>query len=172
MEQKNRFLIEEQDDDLETRYLTFWTDRRLFGLPIGQVVQIVGLQAITELPEHPAYVKGIISLRGQIIPVIDMRLRFSLPEAPYNDRTCIIITHVGGNDFGLIVDEVDEVTDIPPTQIAPPPKLNGEKENDYLTGIAQLKADHTQRERVALLLQTARILGDEVLTDLALATQD
>ena len=152
-----------REDDTERRYLTFWTDGQLFGVSITDVVQIVGLQEMTELPDYPDYVKGIINLRGQMILLIDVRLRFGKAEIPYNDRTCIIIIHVGHSNFGLIVDEVDEVTDISPDKIAPPPKVNTEQIDTYLTGIAQL-AGGSQKDRIALLLHTAKILGETELS--------
>lgn len=152
-----------QEDGVKDRYLTFWIDSQLFGVSVTDVVQIVGLQEITELPDYPGYVRGVINLRGQIIPLIDVRLRFGKPEIPYNDRTCIIIIHVGDGHFGLIVDEVDEVIDISPDQIAPPPKVNTQQMDTYLTGIAQLTGS-SQKNRIALLIHTAKILGEnEVL---------
>ncbi|MFT3983595.1 MAG: chemotaxis protein CheW [Lachnospiraceae bacterium] len=158
---------EAYEDNISNRYLTFLTDRQLFGIPIYEVVQIVGLQEITELPDNPDYIKGVISLRGQIIPVIDTRKRFGRPESSYNDRTCIVIIRVQNNDFGLIVDEVDEVTDILLDQIAPPPKISTQKASDYISGIAQLKSDASHKERVALLLNTAKILGEDELAALS-----
>ncbi|WP_283607008.1 chemotaxis protein CheW [Faecalispora anaeroviscerum] len=148
-----------QEDEEKDRYLTFWTDSQLFGVPITDIVQIVGMQEITELPDYPSYAKGVISLRGQIIPIIDVRLRFGKPEVPYNDRTCIIIINVRDNIFGLIVDEVDEVTDISPEKIALPPKVNTDQVNTYLTGIAQLTGS-AQKDRIVLLIHAAKILGE------------
>ncbi len=146
-------------EELGARYLTFYTDGQLFGLPITEIVQITKMQEIVELPEHPPYVKGVIDLRGQIIPVVDVRLRFGKGEVPPGDRTCIIITHVGGSDFGLIVDAVDEVADIPAGQIAPPPRVRANGADAYITGIARLKAGG-QKERVVLLLHAGRVLGE------------
>ena len=174
-DRKGRYLVEtrdtvpeqEQNSEQNIRYLTFWMDRQLFGVPITEVVQIIGMQEMTELPELPDYIKGIISLRGQIIPIVDARLRFGRKAQTYNDRTCIIITHVRGSDFGLIVDEVDEVTDILPEQISPPPKLNGEDASTYLTGIAQLKMDDSQQMRVVLVLCAAQILQEGELAPIA-----
>lgn len=73
----------QEDEEIKKRYLTFWIEHQLFGMPIAQVVQIVGIQEITELPDQPDYAKGVISLRGQIIPVIDVRIRFGKKEAEY-----------------------------------------------------------------------------------------
>ncbi|WP_283610368.1 chemotaxis protein CheW [Faecalispora anaeroviscerum] len=161
-----------EDEELQNRYLTFWIDRQLFGMPIAQVVQIVGLQEITELPDQPDYAKGVISLRGQIIPVMDVRLRFGKKEAPYTDRTCIIITRIFGGDFGLIVDEVDEVTDILPEKISLPPNIHKEKVNTYLTGIARLGTGDDEKNKVALLVHPGRVLNEKALESLPEPVQE
>lgn len=174
MEPQNKLYTNEQAETLGTRYLTFRTDGQLFGIPITQIVQITKIQEIIELPEHLPYVKGIINLRGQIIPVIDVRLRFGKQAVPPGERTCIIIAHVGENDFGLIVDEVDEVADIRMEQISAPPKINADmdKVNAYLTGVAKLKASGSQQELVALLLHAAKILGEAEFASLSQAAND
>ena len=151
--------------DTEGKYLTFFTDGQLFGVPISEVVQIVGMQEITAIPEYPAYAKGIINLRGSIIPVIDIRLRLGKNEAEYNDRTCVIVINVCSAYFGFIVDEVDEVTDIESSLIAPPPRVSGESMNQYLTGVAQLG------EKIVLLIDATRILGRDEFDALASAAR-
>ena len=96
--------IEQSDtSEMDGKYLTFWTDGQLFGVPIADVVQIVGMQNITNIPEFPHYAKGVINLRGSIIPLIDMRLRLAKQEAPYDERTCIIVTNIEQRDVGLTV---------------------------------------------------------------------
>lgn len=143
-------------DDMKGKYLTFWTFGQLFGIPISLVVQIVGMQEITPMPEFPAYAKGVINLRGQIIPVIDIRLRLNQPEAQYNERTCIIVTSIHDSAVGFIVDEVDEVLNIGDDIISPPPKM-ASSQNSYVTGIAKLK------KKVALLIDAQRLLEDSEL---------
>ena len=164
-------LDKNEQAELGMRYLTFRTDGQIFGLPITEIVQITQMQEIIELPEHLPYVKGIINLRGQIIPVIDVRLRLGKPEVPPDEHTCIIITHVQDSDFGLIVDEVDEVADVPMEQISAPPKINAgaDKVNAYLTGIAKLKMSSSQNERVVLLLRASKILGEAEFASLSQA---
>lgn len=157
----------QQEEEIKKRYLTFRIEHQLFGMPIAQVVQIVGIQEITELPDQPDYAKGVISLRGQIIPVVDVRIRFGKREAEYTDRTCIIITRVSGRDFGLIADEVDEVTDILPERISPPPKMTKETVETYLTGIARLEAAEGQQDKIVLLVHPGRILGEDEAAALA-----
>ncbi|MEY8354957.1 chemotaxis protein CheW [Lachnospiraceae bacterium 54-53] len=148
------------------RYLTFRSDGQLFGVSIAEVVQIVGIQKITELPEYPACAKGVISLQGGIFPVIDMRLCLGRPEAPYSDRTCIIMVNIQENGFGFIVDEVDEVLDILPEQITHPPQIRSEGNDFYLTGIARVNAGLTGNEKIILIVDMAKLLSQEVFTDL------
>jgi purine-binding chemotaxis protein CheW len=141
--------------EMQGKYLTFWTDRQLFGVPIADVVQIVGMQQITSIPDFPPYAKGIINLRGAIIPVIDVRLRFHKPEVSYNERTCIIVTHIQQNTAGLIVDAVDEVTDIDDSLISAPPKMSAsELQAAYLTGIGKLE------QKIVLLLDIGKIVSE------------
>ena len=91
----NNLDIENLDDDtLRNKYLTFFIEEQLFGVPIADVVQIVGMQDITKVPEFPSYAKGVINLRGIIIPIIDVRLRLKKEEITYNERTCIIVTNI------------------------------------------------------------------------------
>lgn len=139
-------------DEMKGKFLTFWTHGQLFGVPIADVVQIISIQEITPLPESAAYVKGVINLRGSIIPVIDMRIRLGREEAPYGQHTCIIVTKIEENFVGFIVDAVDEVTTIEDRDISPAPRVSADRTNAYLTGIGKLG------EKVVLLLDTAKIL--------------
>lgn len=141
----------------EEKFLTFLTDGELFGIPISDVVQIIGMQEITPLPDFPDYAKGVINLRGNIIPVVDMRIRLKKPEAPYNESTCIIVTSIGDAYMGFIVDSVDEVTDIRASDIAPAPVVSKHISNRYLTGIGQIN------KKVVLLLDLSKILTQSEL---------
>lgn len=143
-------------DEMKGKYLTFWTFGQLLGIPISLVVQIVGMQEVTPMPEFPDYAKGVINLRGTIIPVIDIRLRLNQPEAEYNERTCIIVTSIHDSVAGFIVDEVDEVTNIDDEIISAPPKMSTSQKS-YVTGIAKLD------KKVALLIDAQRLLGDSEL---------
>ncbi|NLL46479.1 MAG: purine-binding chemotaxis protein CheW [Clostridiales bacterium] len=173
MELQENLHIDESTDQSQNRYLTFLTDGQLFALPIREIVQITQMQEIIPLPEQTHYVKGMINLRGQIIPVIDMRLRFGKQEAEFTERTCIIIVHIQDSDFGFIVDEVDEVLDIEAEQISPPPKVSTEfsNANNYLTGVARLSNTEGKNERVALLLNAGKILGENEFTALSEAVE-
>ena len=146
-------------DAAEEKYLTFWTDGELYGIPISDVVQIISMQGITPLPDFPAYAKGVINLRGNIIPVIDIRIRFGKAEIEYTDNTCIVVTSIEDSYMGFIVDAVDEVTDLDEDSISPPPKVSRDVTNRYLTGIGQIG------DKVVLLLDVAKILSENELTD-------
>lgn len=143
-----------EDDALDAqrgKYLTFVIGKETFGIEIRYVTEIVGMQQICTLPDTPAYVKGIVNLRGKIIPVIDMRLRFGKEEAPYTDRTCIVVVDLPGVTAGLIVDCVEEVASIPDESISAPPDTRSGFQSRFLRGIG--KTD----DGVRLLLDCERI---------------
>lgn len=155
-----------ENAEIQGKYLTFWTDEQLFGIPIAEVVQIVGVQEITTMPDYPSYMKGIIHLRGSVIPLMDVRLRLGRTEAEYTDRTCIIITNINERYFGLIVDGVDEVTHIEDAQIADPPRVGGDSENKYLTGVATLENTKDHTEKIILCMDVTKLLGEGVFAAL------
>lgn len=159
MEEVYKTDILEQNSEMEGKYLTFLSGGQLLGVPICDVVQIVGIQGITEIPEYPYYAKGVINLRGTVIPIIDVRLRLNKPEAEYTDRTCIIVTSIHDRNFGFVVDEVDEVTAIDADTISPPPEVNG-TESQYMTGITTLNG------KITLLINTAKLLGADEFASL------
>ena len=134
----------------ESRFLTFFTDDQLYGVPIEDIVQIIGIQKITKMPEYPHYVKGLISLRENIIPVIDMRLRLKKPVCEYDERTCIIITFIKDLSIGFIVDVVDSVTTIAKKSISPPP-ISIDDSSLYIDGIA------IQEDKTILLMNTKKL---------------
>jgi len=102
---------------IETMYLTFAVGEEGYGVPIGIVTEIVGMQRIMSVPDVPRYIKGVINLRGKVIPLLDVRLRFGMPERAYDDRTVVIVLQVDDAPVGLIVDRVSDVVDIQPDQI-------------------------------------------------------
>ena len=144
----------ENASDLDGKYLTFKTDNQLFAIEVADVVQIVGLQTITTMPDSPAYEKGIINLRGSIIPVIDFSLRLGRTEKEYNDRTCIIVLNINGQEIGLIVDEVDSVIKIEIEKISDPPNKSEVKKDNYITGIAKLD------KKIVLIMDASKILTE------------
>ncbi|MFP4698311.1 MAG: chemotaxis protein CheW [Eubacteriales bacterium] len=144
-----------EEDTQKDKYLTFDIGNEQYGINIKYVIEIIGIQDITEMPEQPIYVKGIINLRGKIIPVIDVRLRFKKEFRPYNDRTCIIVVDIVGMSIGLIVDSVEEVVDIQEQDIVNPPKMNENEKNKYLKGIGKIG------DKVKLLLDCEKLLNDK-----------
>jgi len=144
-----------EEDTQHGRFLTFTLEDEVYGIEIKYVTEIIGLQSITKVPEVPDYVKGIINLRGKIIPVIDVRLKFGKPPIEYNDRTCIIVIDIGDVSVGLIVDNVDEVLTIEDQDIAAPPASKTGFENRYIKGIGKAG------ERVQLLLDCEKLLKTE-----------
>jgi purine-binding chemotaxis protein CheW len=162
-------LFEDKFDEEDTqhgRYLTFTLEDNVYGIPIRFVTEIIGIQGITKVPETPDYIKGIINLRGKIIPLIDVRIKFGKEEIPYNERTCIIVVDVGGMDVGLIVDMVDDVLTIEDDQIAPPPANRIGFENRYIEGIGKVD------DRVQLLLDTEKLLRSDELETIEQLSRD
>jgi purine-binding chemotaxis protein CheW len=160
------------DLEVEQRYLTFWSNNQLFGTPIADIVQITGMQEITRIPDLPAYVKGIISLRGDVLPILDMRMRMGNPEEAYTGRSCIIIANIQDTLLGFITDEVDEVLDIPQEQISPPPRLSDSTATAYLSGIGRLQKEGDKKEKLVLILDLPKLLTQNEFAALAQAVQE
>lgn len=144
-----------QEDTQKGRFLTFSLGKESYGIEIKYVTEIIGIQEITIVPELPPYVKGIINLRGSIIPVMDVRLRFKKEPKEYNERTCIIVVDISGTSIGLIVDAVAEVLKIPEGDIVKPPQMSRDFSNRYIKNIGKVGDD------VKLLLDCEKILVDE-----------
>jgi purine-binding chemotaxis protein CheW len=157
LDQTNPVVGAEEEDTQKDRYLTFEIGAETYGIDILFVTEIVGLQPITVLPEFPAYMKGIINLRGRIIPVMDVRLRFKQAARDYNERTCIIIVNSGEINLGLIVDAVAEVLAISEQNVVAPPSLQGETANRYIKAIGKVE------DQVKLLLDCEQLLSVETV---------
>lgn len=142
-----------EEDTQKGKYLTFVLDNESYGIGINNVTEIIGIQPITPIPELPDYIKGIINLRGKIIPVMDVRLRFKKLPREYNDRTCIIVVDINDLSIGLIVDSVSEVLRILDQDIVPPPNLN-KISNKYIKGIGKIDKE------VKLILDCDKLIND------------
>ncbi|MDX1964939.1 MAG: chemotaxis protein CheW [Pirellulales bacterium] len=125
-----------------------------FGIEINKVREIILMGEITRVPQTPAYVKGLINLRSSVIPIVDLKLRFGLPEAEKSDETRIVVVNVAGKTIGIIVDAVSEVLRISQNQIAPPPPTVAGLGRDYLVGLAKLE------DRLLILLDIEKTLID------------
>lgn len=145
----------EEEDTQKDKFLTFSLGNEFYGIEIKYVTEIVGMQAITEVPELPVYIRGIINLRGKIIPVMDVRLRFKKTLREYNDRTCIIVVEIGNIAIGLIIDSVSEVMSIPEGDIVPPPEVSKGFGNKFIKGIGKFGSD------VKLILDCNKLLNED-----------
>lgn len=148
--------ILEEEDTQKDKYLTFFLGEETYGIDIHVVMEIIGILPITKVPEVPDYVQGIINLRGKIIPVVDMRLRFRRTFRPYTDRTCVIVINVEDMLIGLIIDGVSEVLTIPAEQVVPPPELKA-AQNRYIRGIGK----PGDGQKVVLLLDWQKLFTEE-----------
>jgi len=145
--------LDEIEDTQKGKFLTFCMGNEFYGIEIKYVTEIIGLQPITEIPQMPEYIKGIINLRGKIILVMDVRLRFRKPFREYNDRTCIVVIDIKEVSIGLIVDSVSEVISIPDEEIVAPPTVTKEG-NKYIKGIGKVGTE------VKLLLDSDKLLNE------------
>jgi purine-binding chemotaxis protein CheW len=147
------------------KYLAFRLGKEDFAIQVLKVREIVGIQDITSVPQMPGYVKGVINLRGKVIPVVDLRLKFGLPEREYTQRTCIIVVqvHSGGVAIqsGVIVDEVSEVLNLAAAEIEDTPDFGEDVATPYLLGMAKAK------DSVKMLLDIDQVLANSETLSLA-----
>ena len=145
-----------KDDDRSGKYLVFHLDREEFGIRVQKVREIMGIQETTAVPQTPHHVKGVINLRGKVIPVVDLRLKFGLPEQEYTQRTCIIVVQVATGTvsmpMGIVVDGVAEVLNLAAADIEDTPDFGDGTATPYLLGMAKVKG------KVKILLEIDRVL--------------
>jgi purine-binding chemotaxis protein CheW len=150
-----------QIDPRAGKYLTFQLGNEEFGIRVLKVREIMGIQDITAVPQTPAHVKGVINLRGKVIPVIDLRLKFGLVSAEYTPRTCIIVAQVQGESgptlMGVVVDGVSEVLNLTTAEIENTPDFGEETAGQYLLGMAKVKG------KVKILLDIDEVLSSQDL---------
>jgi len=148
----------------EGKYLTFSLAGEEYGIGILKIREIIGMLPITAVPETPAFVKGVINLRGKVIPVVDLRLRFGMPEIDYTERTCIIVVEMKGPagvvSIGAVVDAVSEVLNIKAEDIADTPSFGAKFNTDFILGMAKMG------KGVKLLLDIERVLSDDEMIQL------
>ena len=155
-------IIENEEDTQKDKYLIFSIGKESYGIDIKYVIEIIGIEPITEVPQLPNYIKGVINLRGKIIPVMDVRLKFKKEEKEYDDRTCIIVVEIGSICIGLIIDRVLEVANIDENNISPPPKTSSNKDNanKYIMGIGKMQNE------VMLLIDCQKLLEEDEIEEL------
>lgn len=161
-----KVMVEEyfEEDTQKGKYLTFVLGNESYGIGIEYVTEIIGILPITEVPELPLFIRGIMNLRGRIIPVMDMRLRFKKEFVAYDERTCIIVVDILDSSVGLIVDSVSEVTNIADNDIVDQPMLSSGVSNKYIKSIGKVGSE------VKLLLDCEKLLTPtelEILTNVA-----
>jgi purine-binding chemotaxis protein CheW len=150
----------EEVDTQKDKYLTFALGSEVYGIGISHVTEIVGIQKITEVPDMPDYVRGVINLRGQVIPILDVRTRFRMPFREYDERTCVVVVCLRDRSIGLVVDTVNEVLDIPEDRISAPPQIASTTASRYIEGMGRVD------DEVKILLDVNRLLFEDELEEL------
>jgi purine-binding chemotaxis protein CheW len=141
----------------EGKFLTFVLSKEEYGVEILKVREIMGIMEITPVPQTSDYMKGVINLRGRVIPIIDLRLKFAMPEVEHTKETCIIVAEVGATQVGAIVDSVSEVTDIKGEDIEDAPNFGQEIDTNFIMGLGKVK------DKIIILLDIEKVLTAEDL---------
>ena len=147
------------DIDLDARagkYLSFALGEEEYGLEILKVREIIGMMDITSVPRAAGHVRGVINLRGKVIPVVDLRRRFGLPDVEQTDETCIIVVYVGQAEIGIVVDRVCEVQDITAEEIEDSPSFGSDVDTTYILGMGKRDG------RVTILLDITKVLNNDL----------
>jgi len=156
--------IQKTSKDREGKYLTFSLAGEEYGIVILKVKEIIGMMPVTPVPKTPSYVKGVINLRGKVIPVADLRLKFDMEEAAYTERTCIIVVEIkdglGHVLMGIVVDSVSEVLNIKGGEIEDTPAFGTQMDTDYILGMAKTG------DGVKILLDIDKVFGGEEMIEL------
>ena len=146
------------------KYLTFSLEKEEYGIGILKVKEIIGMMPITSVPRTPAFVRGVVNLRGKVIPVLDLRTKFEMPSIPYTERTCIIVVEIDSDAatilLGIVVDAVSEVLNIREEEIEETPKFGTKLKHDYILGMAKRDGG------VKILLNIDKILSSDEVTEI------
>ncbi|OGR26778.1 MAG: chemotaxis protein CheW [Desulfobacterales bacterium RIFOXYA12_FULL_46_15] len=150
------------------KYLTFSLEKEEYGIGILKVKEIIGMMPITSVPRTPEFVKGVVNLRGKVIPVLDLRAKFEMPSIPYTERTCIIVVEIDSSVstilIGIVVDSVCEVLNIREEEIEETPKFGTRLKHDYILGMAKREGG------VKILLNIDKVLSSEEMMEIAQAS--
>ncbi|MGR3176364.1 MAG: chemotaxis protein CheW [Candidatus Scalindua sp.] len=141
----------------EGKYLTFVLGTEEYGIEILTVREIIGIMDITSVPQTPDYMKGVINLRGRVIPVIDLRLKFAMTEEEYTQETCTIVVEVNSSLIGIIVDTVSEVVDVGSEEVEETPQFGQGIDTDFITGLGKIN------EKIIILLDIEKVMSTEEL---------
>ena len=155
--QDDDFALDEENEDTQAnKYLFFRIAKESYGIGIRHIIEIIELQTISTIPDMPVYVTGVINLRGKVIPIVNLRLRFGFDMREYDDRTCIVVAELDRILIGFIVDSVEEVLEIPEKGIEPPPNFKTVSGKDrYISGMGKVG------ETVKILLDVEKIVRDD-----------
>ncbi|MEQ8850333.1 MAG: chemotaxis protein CheW [Phycisphaerales bacterium] len=172
----NMTVQQDSQDGNQDKFLSFRLGKEEYGVEILRVREIIGVLDITPLPQTPDYVRGVINLRGKIIPVIELRTKFGMPPKPFTEETCIIVVEVTDPQtdekfqMGVLVDTVSEVQDIARSMIEPAPKFGGGLNTAYILGMGKVK--HGETETVLILLDIDKVMSQEEMGAISQARQD
>ena len=142
---------------MDGKFLTFILGKEVYGIEILKVREIIGLMDITTVPQTPEYMKGVINLRGKVIPVIDLRLKFGMPEEEHTQETCVIVVEVNNTSLGIIVDSVSEVSDINGGEIEDAPSFGQGIDTSFIMALGKVK------DKIIILLDIEAVLSSEEL---------
>ncbi len=151
-------LTAQAEGQLDGKLLTFQIKDTRYGVELGYVIEIISIEYITSVPNVPGYIKGIINLRGKIVPVLDVRLKLGLPEQAYDEKTCIIVVNFNEMQVGLIVDRVSEVVNVNQSNSYPIPEMSQKAEHQFLKSISQIDS------KLILNLDFDRFFNDDLPT--------
>ncbi|MFV1992315.1 MAG: chemotaxis protein CheW [Acidiferrobacterales bacterium] len=165
MDNTNLADIKEDLDNLEQQYLTFRLSEQDYGIPILEVQEIKGWTAVTPIPNSPHFIKGVLNLRGTIVPIIDLRLRFNLERKEYDQFTVIIVVNIAGKLAGLVVDSVSDVVNASNEQHCEAPEFEGQLNRQFIEGLVQFD------EKLLILLDISKLADIDDLADVS-ADQD
>ena len=149
--------VTEKKNVIEGKFLTFALSNEEYGIEILRVREIIGLMDITTVPQTPDYMKGVINLRGKVIPVIDLRMKFSMQEEIHTQETCVIVVEVNNTSIGIIVDSVSEVLDIKSGDIEETPSFGQGIDTNFIMGLGKVK------EQIIILLDIESVLSSDEL---------
>ncbi|HSI47854.1 chemotaxis protein CheW [Ideonella azotifigens] len=146
-------------------YLSFKLGDEEYGIDILKVQEIRGYEPPTRIANVPHFIKGVVNLRGVIVPIVDMRLRFELPDVQYNSFTVVIILNIGNRTVGMVVDSVSDVLELPAGQIKPAPDFNGAIDATYITGLGTLRNGDVERMLILMDIEQMMTAPDMGLMD-------
>jgi len=141
------------DAPSNNEFLTFTLGKEEYGVDILKVQEIRGYDTVTQIPDTPAFIKGVINLRGTIVPVVDLRIKFNLGKVEYNELTVMIVLNINGRVVGVVVDGVSDVIMLEDNQIMPPPEFGGAMDTRYLAGLG------TVDQRMLILVDIEKLIG-------------